>query len=122
MVDPVMQDLNAHLNREAREDSRSEAEQVKLEEWMKDSDKIEEAWDELVYASDSVPSIDVAIALTCHPDDRADLAMQMLDAIEAKIRAHLSELVSEAVDKDERQAAEDAAEDAAEERAFWREE
>lgn len=40
--DPVMADLNRHLNQQDREDSRSEAEEEIIQDWMKNKTMVED--------------------------------------------------------------------------------
>ena len=47
MIDPVDVDLNRHLREVEQAESRAEAEQAKVDEWMTDKKRVREALDRL---------------------------------------------------------------------------
>ena len=110
MHDPVVADLNRHLNAQDREDSRSEEADEIITEWMKDPKKIQEIFDgtDILAESDLLKLIVKAVV--------SGDWHRVIGFIEDGLRQHMDEAATQEVERREEQNRADAEEARAESR------
>lgn len=114
---PVTADLNRYLADCDRADAIDRALDAKVAGWMGDSDAIAGAWDEIEEDGPAIMGVDIALALTGHPDDRGIRAERLLALVEQKVRDKLAEKAPDALEAEAENARIDAAEALADARA-----
>jgi hypothetical protein len=121
MIDPVDRDLNRHLAEQELADSRGEAEDAKVEEWMADKAKVLEALESLA-EEDLTDFLKIVAEAISNPnaEQTRKAEIRAIGWLEDGVREKLRELAPAAVEKDEQQAETDRAEDMAESREYYR--
>lgn len=105
MIDPVDVDLNRHLREVEQAESRAEAEQAKVDEWMTDKKRVREALDRLAEEDLSEFLEIVAEAISNqNPEQRNKAEARAIGWLEDGVRQLFDEGAAAAVDKDEQDA------------------